>query len=91
MFFTSVRWLSKGNVISRVFEMKNEIKSFAETQKKEFLSLFCDELWMKSLVYLADIFEKLNGFNLKLKGKGTNTIQLRDNVIAFYSILQNWR
>ena len=46
---------------------------------------------MKSLVYLADIFEKLNGFNLKLQGEGTNIIQLLDNLIAFYSKLQNWR
>ena len=46
---------------------------------------------MKSLAYLADIFEKLIGFNLKLRGKGTNIIQLRDNLIAFYSKLQNWR
>ena len=29
---------------------------------------------MKSLAYLADIFEKLNGFDLKLQGKGTNII-----------------
>ena len=26
LFYTSVRWLSKGNVISRVFKMKNEIR-----------------------------------------------------------------
>ena len=91
LFSTSVRWLSKRNFLSRVFEMKNEIKSFAETQKKEFLTFFCDELWIKSLAYLADIFEKLNGFLLKLQGKSTNIIQLRDNLIAFYSKLQNWR
>ena len=38
LFYTSVRWLwlSKGNVLGRVFEMKNEIKSFAETHKKNF-------------------------------------------------------
>ena len=46
---------------------------------------------MKRLAYLADIFEKLNVFNLKLQGKSTNIIQLRDNLIAFHSKLQNWR
>ena len=71
--------------------MKDEIKLFAETHKKEFLCFFNDELWMKSLAYLADIFEKLNRFNLKLQGKNTNIIQLHDSLNAFYSKLQNWR
>ena len=35
LFYTSVRWLSKGSVINRVFEMKNEIKLFLEIQKRE--------------------------------------------------------
>ena len=48
--------------------MKDKIKSFAETRKKQFCCFFGDELWMKSFVFLADIFEKLNGFNLKLQG-----------------------
>jgi len=41
--------------------------------------------------YLTDIFEKLNNLNLKLKGMGTNSIQLRDNLQALHSKLQNWR
>ena len=46
---------------------------------------------MKSLAYLADIFENLNRFNLKLQGKNTDIIQLCDSLNAFYSKLQNWR
>ncbi|XP_068200558.1 zinc finger BED domain-containing protein 5-like [Palaemon carinicauda] len=34
LFYTAVRWLSKGNVINRVFEMKDEIKLFLETQER---------------------------------------------------------
>ena len=40
---------------------------------------------------MANIFKKLNGFNLKLQGKGTSIIQPHNNLIAFYSKLQNWR
>ena len=67
--------------------MKDEIKLFAKTHKKV-LCFFNDEL--KSLASLAGIFEKLNRFNLKLQGKNTNIIQLRDSLNAFYSKLQNW-
>ncbi|XP_068204590.1 zinc finger BED domain-containing protein 5-like [Palaemon carinicauda] len=31
LFYAAERWLSKGNVINRVFEMKDEIKLFLET------------------------------------------------------------
>ena len=35
LFYTLVRWLSKGSVINRVFEMKYEIKLFLEIQKRK--------------------------------------------------------
>ena len=77
LFHTAARWLSKGNVLNRVFEMKDEIKLFLEFKnKEEFLSYFNDNNWITSLAYVADIFEKLNILNLKLQGKNTNIIQL---------------
>ena len=92
LFHTAVRWLSKGNVLNRVYEMKDEIQAFLEFKnKREFLSYFNDDKWMNSLAYLADIFEKLNCLNLKLQGKDTNIIQLNDNVKAFVSKLKSWQ
>ena len=39
LFHTAVRWLSKGNVLNRVYEMKDEIQGFLEFKnKREFLS-----------------------------------------------------
>ena len=35
IFYTAVRWLSKGSVINRVFQMKDEIKLFLEIQERE--------------------------------------------------------
>ena len=90
LFHTAVRWLSKGKVINRVFEMKDEIKLFLEFKNKdEILSYFNDDNWISSLAYLEDIFEKLNILNLKMQGKNTNIIQLRDNLKAFVEKLQN--
>ena len=89
LFHTAVCWLSKGNVLNCVFEMKDEIKLFLEFKNKEFLSYFNDNNWIASLAYLADIFKKLNIINLKLQGKNTNIIQLRDNLKAFVKKLQN--
>ena len=43
LFHTAGRWLSKGNVLNHVFEMKDEIKLFSEFKnKEEFLSYFSE-------------------------------------------------
>ncbi|XP_068240097.1 zinc finger BED domain-containing protein 5-like [Palaemon carinicauda] len=72
LFYTAVCWLSKGNGINRVFEMKDEIKLFLETQeRKDLVVHFEDEAWNKRVAYLADIFDQLNKLNLKLQGRET--------------------
>jgi len=78
LFRTSVRWLLKGNVLNHVCEIKDEIKLFSELKANEFLSYFSDEICLKYLDYLVEMFEKLNNINLKVQGKVTNIIQLRD-------------
>lgn len=92
LFYTAVRWLSKGNVLNRVFELKDEIKMFLENQgKNDLLANFSDDGWHMRLAYLADIFEHLNSLNLKLQGKQTNLIHFQDNLQAFVAKLKNWR
>jgi len=68
----------KGNVLNHVCEMKDEIKLFSELKANEFLSYFSDEICLKCLDYLAEMFENLNNINLKAQGKVTNIIQLHD-------------
>jgi hypothetical protein len=92
LFYTAVRWLSKGNVVERVFELKDELKSFLEMQRKqEFLINFNDEAWIQRVAYLSDIFGQLNKLNLKLQGQDMHIIHFRDNLQTFVSKLGNWR
>jgi len=91
LIHTSVRWLSKGSVSNPVSETKDEIiKFFSKVKSHEFLSYFSDKISFESPASLANIFEKLCNLKLMLQGKGRNSIQLRDNLQAFYSKLQNW-
>ena len=67
-YYTAVRWLSKGNVVTRFFELKTEIKLFLEMIERDaFVNFFKDETWLQGLAYLADITEQLNRFDLRLQ------------------------
>ncbi len=35
LFYSKMRWLSKGNVVNRVFELRRELKMFLEMQGKD--------------------------------------------------------
>ena len=42
------------------------------------------------LAYLADIFEQLNKFNLRLQGPDTNIIHFKDVLSGLVEKIQNW-
>ena len=44
LFHTFVRWLLKGNVLNRVFEIKDEIQLFSGLKANEFLSYISDKI-----------------------------------------------
>ena len=92
LYHTQVRWLSKGNVLSRIFELREEIKLFLlARQKHDLLLAFGGDGFFTHLAYLADIFEALNQLNKKLQGPGTNIIVHSDAINAFVVKLNLWR
>ena len=91
LYHTDVRWLSKGNMLSRVFELRKELEEFLGTQKQELATYFSDFLFLQRLAYLADIFEKLNTLNLSMQGGKTNMINLYDSLNAFVDKLALWK
>ncbi len=89
-FYSKVRWLSKDNVVNRVFELRGELKLFLEMQRKDDLSShFSEVLWEPRLACLADIFEHRNRLNLRLQGKERNVFHLMDCLCAFLAKLHN--
>ena len=89
LYYTAVRWLSKGNVVTRFFELRTEIKLFLEMIEKDaFVDFFKDETWLQGLACLADITEQLNKFNLRLQGPDTNILQFGDILRGFIEKIQ---
>ena len=74
LYHTEVRWLSKGKVLKRLVQLKTQVLSFMETQKKDFGFSFNDEMWWLKVLFLSDLFEKLNNLNSSLQGPSENII-----------------
>jgi hypothetical protein len=62
-----IRWLSKGNILKQLIEMKNEVLLFLEQHPTlardvifEFKDRFHEFYWLAKVVYLCDIFCFLN-------------------------------
>ena len=58
-----MRWLSRGKIVSRVFELRDEIKIFLETAKPELAVHFQNGKFVSHQAYLVDYFETLNPLN----------------------------
>ncbi|KAF2362564.1 protein of unknown function DUF4371 [Trinorchestia longiramus] len=92
LFHTEVRWLYKGNMLSRFYELKDKVEIFLQKQKQDKLyEAFREENFQLSLAYLVDFFEAINNLNLKLQGRNTNIIAHSDVIRAFTEKIHLWK
>lgn len=53
LYHTKVRWLSQGKILSRVYELRNEIHIFLTEKKSHLATIFEDDIWVMKLAYLT--------------------------------------
>uniref|UniRef100_K7F206 Uncharacterized protein n=1 Tax=Pelodiscus sinensis TaxID=13735 RepID=K7F206_PELSI len=72
------RWLSKGNILKRLFEMKDEVLLFLEPTPSigKFKDRFHEFDWFTMVAYLCDIFCLLSELSLNLQGTKINIFKV---------------
>ncbi|XP_067131393.1 zinc finger BED domain-containing protein 5-like [Centruroides vittatus] len=91
LYYCHSRWLSRGGVLSRTFQLRQEIYAFLEEEKHEYAKHFVETDFLIKLAYLCDIFEKLNSLNLSLQGRNMHILKQTEKISAFRKKLQLWK
>ncbi|XP_072401679.1 protein FAM200C-like [Diabrotica undecimpunctata] len=91
LFHTEFRWLSKGNMLARLFNLKSEVEILLMTSKQEDLyRRFSDDKNIFYLAYLSDFFETLNVLNLKIQSR-KNLLNTYDAIKWFIEKISLWQ
>ena len=86
-----VRWLSRGEILKRLQELKQEVSLFLKYKNSPFAEKIESELFLYGLFYLADIFGHIDDVNRDMQGPGVTIMDAAEKLNAFLLKLSLWK
>ena len=90
LYHTEVRWLSRGLMLSRVFDLRVEMGIFLRDKGSSLSEHFEDSKFNTAMAYLSDIFALLNKVNLAMQGNTVTILEASEKLQAFQTKLELW-
>lgn len=83
--YTDVRWLSRGDCLNRLFDLRKEVVEFLELENIDIceVKLLKEYEFTLDLAFLSDITNFLNEFNLQLQGKDKSILDMSEFLLNF--------
>ena len=91
LYHAEVRWLSRGKVLKRIFQLRNELSTFLTQERHPMSANFEDIYWLAKLSYLSALFKSTNQLNLSIQGKGCDIFKVSSKIQAFKLKLKLWQ
>lgn len=83
LYHSNVRWLSRGQVLNRVFAIRVELALFLQEHQHCHADCFKNSEFILILAYMADIFAALSHLNQQMQGGGMNFMEAEDKPEGF--------
>jgi len=90
LFHSEVRWLSYGEILKRLYELRKEAELFLTDKKSDLSHYFQDKKWVVRLAYLSDICSYINELSLKFQGPDKTIFNAWNKIESFKKKLKLW-